>query len=135
METGARRNGGVKGCIFAHFLQRNDRWGCHCKQTHANAASGLLTAACGLHHASLSGHSAVTEHFLKVASAPRAGVGGFRPLRKRIRAETTATMTSDQVVNRQRVKRLVEKPGNGTCADCGAAGGSGGNRTVSVNAS
>lgn len=102
---------------------------------HANAESGLLTAACGLHHASLSGNSAVTEQFSKVASAPRAGVRGFRPPRRRIRAEPSATMTSDQVVNRQRVKRLVEKPGNGTCADCGAAGGSGGNRTVSVNAS
>ncbi|XP_011602290.2 arf-GAP with dual PH domain-containing protein 1-like isoform X2 [Takifugu rubripes] len=88
---------------------------------HANAESGLLTAACGLHHASLSGNSAVTEQFSKVASAPRAGVRGFRPPRRRIRAEPSATMTSDQVVNRQRVKRLVEKPGNGTCADCGAA--------------
>lgn len=42
-------------------------------QTHANAESGLLTAACGLHHASLSGHSEATEQVLKVAPAPCAG--------------------------------------------------------------
>ncbi|CAG00187.1 unnamed protein product [Tetraodon nigroviridis] len=29
-------------------------------------------------------------------------------------------ISSDQITNRQRVKRLLEKPGNGTCADCGA---------------
>lgn len=31
-------------------------------------------------------------------------------------------MTSGQISNRQRVKQLLEKPGNGNCADCGAAG-------------
>lgn len=39
-------------------------------------------------------------------------------------------MTSDPEKNRQRVRQLVDKPGNGNCADCGAAGrlegGSGG---------
>lgn len=31
-------------------------------------------------------------------------------------------MASDQDKNRQRVKQLLGKPGNGNCADCGAAG-------------
>lgn len=44
-------------------------------------------------------------------------------------------ISSDPITNRQRVKRLVEKPGNGTCADCGAAGRSVWVRAVSVNAS
>ncbi|XP_041673014.1 arf-GAP with dual PH domain-containing protein 1 [Cheilinus undulatus] len=30
-------------------------------------------------------------------------------------------MDSDQEMNKQRVKKLLEKPGNGKCADCGAA--------------
>ncbi|KAM6904928.1 arf-GAP with dual PH domain-containing protein 1-like isoform 1-T1 [Xenentodon cancila] len=31
-------------------------------------------------------------------------------------------MASEQEKNRQRMKRLLDKPGNGNCADCGAAG-------------
>lgn len=31
-------------------------------------------------------------------------------------------MTSDHEMIRQRVKALLDKPGNGNCADCGAAG-------------
>lgn len=31
-------------------------------------------------------------------------------------------MTSDQDKNRQRMKQLLGKPGNGHCVDCGAAG-------------
>lgn len=31
-------------------------------------------------------------------------------------------MASGQEKNRQRMKQLLGKPGNGNCADCGAAG-------------
>lgn len=31
-------------------------------------------------------------------------------------------MASDLEKNRRRMKQLLEKPGNGNCADCGAAG-------------
>lgn len=48
-------------------------------------------------------------------------VRGFQPLSRHL-SRTACVMTSNQENNRQRVKRLLEKPGNGNCADCGAAG-------------
>lgn len=100
-------------------------------------AGKLSLTAGGLHHASLCfTNSEIKERFSKLASALCAGVGGgFRPPSRRIRAEASIMISSDQITNRQRVKRLVEKPGNGTCADCGAAGRSLGVRIASVNAS
>lgn len=48
-------------------------------------------------------------------------VWGFQPLSTHL-SRIICIMTSEQEKNRQRVKQLVRKPGNGNCADCGAAG-------------
>lgn len=114
---------------WALFLQRNEG-------VSVEPDTRMLSLTAGrLHHASLSGSSEIKEQFSKLAWALCAGVGEFRPPRRRIGAEPSIMTSSDQTTNRQRMKRLVEKPGNGTCADCGAAGRSVGVRIVSVNAS
>lgn len=111
---------------WARFLQRNEG-------VAVEPDTGMLGFTAGrLHHASLSGNSEIKKQFSKLASALCAGVREFRPPRRRIRAELSSMISSGQITNRQRVKRLVEKPGNGTCADCGAAGRSVGVRVASV---
>lgn len=49
-------------------------------------------------------------------------VWGLQPLSRRLGRVLCTTMTSDQEKTRQRLKQLLRKPGNGNCADCGAAG-------------
>lgn len=52
-------------------------------------------------------------------------VWGVQPL-----SRVVCAMASDQEKNRQRVKQLLGKPGNGNCADCGAAGKLGGGESL-----